>query len=118
MAKTKSFADKAIKYFTSLSPAEKLPAGISIINPYKTIPVKTIVKQFFKKFYSDKRERLFVIGINPGRFGGGLTGISFTDPVALREKCRIENDLGTRKELSSIFIYKVIESISNTEKFF
>jgi hypothetical protein len=59
-----------------------------------------------------------LIGINPGRFGGGLTGISFTDPAALRKHCKIDNNLGTRKELSSIFIYRMIEHFGSLKKFF
>ena len=59
-----------------------------------------------------------MIGINPGRFGGGLTGIAFTDPVALRENCGIENNLGNRKELSSKFIYTVAEIFGGADMFF
>jgi hypothetical protein len=73
---------------------------------------------FFSKYYKDNKERLFVIGINPGRFGGGLTGISFTDPVALRENCGIENNFGFRKELSSEFIYRVADKYGGAKKFF
>ncbi len=58
------------------------------------------------------------MGINPGRFGGGLTGISFTDPVALREYCKIDNNLGNRKELSSEFVYKVINHFGGAKKFY
>jgi hypothetical protein len=118
MAKNKLFADKATKCFTSLSPPQKLPGGISIINPYESNQVKSVIREFFTKFYNDNNERLFVIGINPGRFGGGLTGISFTDPVTLREKCGIENNLSTRKELSSMFIYRVIDVYGGVETFF
>jgi hypothetical protein len=118
MADNITFAEKAIIYFTSINQPKKLPRGIKIINPYNSQKVKGVVKEFFSKFYNDGSERLFVIGINPGRFGGALTGISFTDPVALREKCGIENELGTRKELSSIFIYKVVDRFGGVDKFF
>ncbi len=112
------FSAKAIKYFCNLkTPALKLD-GIDLINPYKNNNVKTAVKRFFTKFYDDDRKRLFVLGINPGRFGGGLTGIAFTDPVALREDCGVENSLGERKELSSKFIYAVIEKFGGTDMFF
>lgn len=74
--------------------------------------------EFFTKYFSDNRKRIFIFGINPGRFGGGLTGISFTDPVALREKCGIENSLGGRKELSSEFVYRVIDAFGGPERFY
>jgi hypothetical protein len=89
-----------------------------VISPYETDDVKEIVKMFYSKYYNDENERLFVIGINPGRFGGGLTGISFTDPVALREYCRIENTFRDRKELSSKFVYTVINQFGGVKKFF
>jgi hypothetical protein len=112
------FSDKAIKYFRNLkTPTVNFP-GIDLINPYDSDDVQAIVKKFYWKYYNDERERLFIIGINPGKFGGGLTGIAFTDPVALREHCGIENNLGTRKELSSKFIYTVLERFGGAEKFF
>ena len=113
-----SFAEKAIKYFNELGPPDFAINGVELINPYESPEVKIVVRKFYKKFYSDDSERIFVFGINPGRFGGGLTGISFTDPVALKGNCGIENDFGKRKELSSKFIYKVIDEFGGTKKFF
>jgi hypothetical protein len=112
------FSVKAIKYFCGLQTPHLNLNGVELINPYENDDVKTVVKKFFKKFYYDDNERLSIIGINPGRFGGGLTGISFTDPVALRENCGIENSLGNRKELSSKFIYIVAEQYGGVYKFF
>lgn len=113
-----SFADKAIKYFNGLKTPELNFNQTELLNPYSSTEVKEIVRKFFRKFYDDDNERIFIIGINPGRFGGGLTGISFTDPVALREQCGIENSLGNQKELSSKFIYSVANKFGSVEKFF
>jgi Domain of unknown function (DUF4918) len=113
-----TFSGRVINYFCSLKSPRIQPAEIELINPYETDEVKEIIKKFYSKFYSDENERLFIIGINPGRFGGGLTGIAFTDPVTLRENCHIENSLGDRKELSSKFIYTVIEKFGGTYVFF
>jgi uracil DNA glycosylase superfamily protein len=104
-----TFADKAIRYFSHLKTPRNIPSEFQIVNPYDNAEVKRIVPLFFNKFYDDSNERLFVLGINHGRFGGGTTGLSFTDPVALREFCGIENSLGTRRELSSRFIYMVVQ---------
>ena len=112
------FSDKAIKYFLNLQRPPQLTKNIEIINPYENKDVELAIKEFYKKFYNDNNKRIFVFGINPGRFGGGLTGIAFTDPVTLREHCGIENNLGTRKELSSKFIYTVVERFDDAEKFF
>jgi hypothetical protein len=113
-----NFSAKATKYFFGLDSSELTMRGVSLLNPYKNDEVKKIVKSFYDKFYNDQSERLFIIGINPGRFGGGLTGIAFTDPVALREHCKIENRLGSRKELSSKFVFSVAENFGGVEKFF
>lgn len=113
-----NFSDKAIKYFLNLKSPEKINFEVKSINPYKSTAVKEVVTEFYNKFYNDNNKRIFIIGINPGRFGGGLTGISFTDPVALREHCDIENDLGTRKELSSKFFYMLVNRLGAPEKFF
>jgi len=113
-----TFAEKATRYFTSLKLPERLPREISIINPYSNKEVNNAVQRFFKKYFDDNENRVFVFGINPGRFGGGLTGISFTDPVALREECGIENDLGDRQELSSKFIYKMIKEYGGVKNFY
>ncbi len=114
----KTFAARAISYFNNLTVLENLLGGIEVMNPYLKYEVKDIVKEFFTKYYNDSNERVFIFGINPGRFGGGLTGISFTDPVALKEECGIENQLSDRKEISSEFVYKAINEFGGTEKFF
>ena len=99
-------------------PPREIPHGISIINPYKYKKINWVIHKFYKKYFDDNNARIFVLGINPGRFGGGITGISFTDPVALSEYCGIENDLGTKKELSSKFIYKMIKEYGGVKRFY
>jgi len=113
-----TFSDKAIQFFLGLNNNFALPHPVRIINPYQVERVQKVVQIFFKKYFDDSNERTFIFGINPGRFGGGLTGICFTDPAALRDYCGIENDLGTKKELSSKFIYKIIELYGGAEKFY
>jgi hypothetical protein len=113
-----SFESRAIKYFTDINPQKFKFKGVELINPYASEDVKNVVNRYFNKFYNDNNKRIFIFGINPGRFGGGLTGISFTDPVALREHCGIENNLGDRKELSSKFIYNVVERFGGAQKLF
>ena len=113
-----SFVNKAINYFFHLKKPPELPAGIEIKNPYNQNQVKILVKEFYSKFFNDENPRLFVLGINPGRFGGGLTGIAFTDPAALREHCGIKNNLGNQKELSSKFVYRMINEFGGVKKFY
>ncbi len=118
-----TFADKAITYYNALAAPTNLPPGVGIMNPYQQPDVQQIVGEFYTKFYSDTNPRVFVLGINPGRFGAGVTGISFTTPQNLRRYCGIENtlrDTGTapRPELSSRFIYQVIEALGGAREFY
>jgi len=113
-----TFADYAIDYFIKLKTPTKLPSGVQILNPYEKDSVKSAVREFYQKFYDDDRKRIYILGINPGRFGGGLTGISFTDPVALKKYCGIDNQLGNKEELSSKFIYQTINRYGGVHKFF
>ncbi len=113
-----TFSDKAINCFLKLREPCALPTGIEIRNPFKENQTKRVVKSFYENFFNDNNSRLFVFGINPGRFGGGLTGIAFTDPVALKEYCGIDNELGSKKELSSKFIYKMIDELGGVKKFY
>lgn len=113
-----TFASKAVKYFCNLKTPNYLLNSVDVINPYELKEIKNLVKYFFYKYYDDYNERIFIVGINPGRFGGGLTGIPFTDPIALKIHCGIDNDLGNRKELSSKFIYRLAEEFGGTKKFF
>ncbi|MFO7525530.1 MAG: DUF4918 family protein [Ignavibacteriaceae bacterium] len=113
-----TLANKAIKYFFGLNTPLKLPGGVGAVNPFDSSEAKKIVGTFYTKYFKDDNKRLFVFGINPGRFGGGITGISFTDPVALREHCGIENNLGNKKELSSKFIYEMIKAFGGVDIFY
>jgi hypothetical protein len=88
------------------------------MNPYAIPEVRRYVERFLRKFFSDNRERVYVFGINPGRFGAGMTGVTFTDPVALERDCGIRNELAKRRELSSEFVYAFIERWGGAAKFY
>ena len=47
-----------------------------------------------------------------------MTGLSFTDPVILREVCGIQNTLGTKRELSAEYVWSVIADYGGAERFF
>lgn len=113
-----TFTDKIVPFFASLKIDTALPEGISVLNPYQDADVMTLLGDYFRRYYNDTSVRIPIIGINPGRHGGGLTGISFTDPVNLELACGIPNSIEKRPELSSTFIYKVIEKYGGVERFF
>jgi hypothetical protein len=107
-----------LHFYRHLRPRFALGEGISIMNPYKDPTAWDLAGRFYGKFYADSRPRTYIFGINPGRFGGGVTGIPFTDPIRLAEKCGIPNDLKRQAELSSQFVYEMIEGYGGVEAFY
>jgi hypothetical protein len=87
------------------------------MDPFQQPAVQQVATAFYTRFFADNAPRLFLFGINPGRFGGGITGIPFTDPWALREKCGIESALVGQRELSSEFIYQMIDRYGGADAF-
>jgi len=88
------------------------------MNPYDAPAVKGYLRAFLDKYFDDDRPRVPILGINAGRFGAGLTGVTFTDPVALADDCGIPNHLPRKRELSSIYIYDMIRHLGGPEKFY
>lgn len=113
-----TFAEKAYRYYSRIRFREPLPRGVSVMNPYRERDVRALLKAFLGKYFSDARERTLVLGINPGRFGAGITGIAFTDPVALEMSCGIPNGLPKKREQSSIFVYELIERWGGPKAFY
>jgi len=114
-----TFADKVIKFYSGIDFKGILPPGVSVLNPYRSNPqIIDIVKLFYKKYYDDNNERYFIIGINPGRFGAGVTGVMFTDTKRLNEICGIKISGIETRELSSEFFYKMIEKYGGADRFY
>ena len=114
-----TFAEKIIAFLKELEFNGKLPEGISIMNPFKENPqVVEIITQFYSTIYNDENKRHIILGINPGRFGAGVTGIPFTDTRRLAEKCGISIDGIQTFEPSSSFVYDMIDAFGGTAEFY
>ncbi len=113
-----TLADQIIRFNHSLKLTIPLPEGISVMNPFENKSVDEISSSFYQKFYDDTKPRKLILGINPGRFGGGVTGIPFTDPVKLQENCGINNNLKKITEPSAGFIYDMIDAFGGTDQFY
>lgn len=107
-----------LDFYRNLRPRFQLPADISVMNPYVDKQTWALASRFYEKFYSDSRPRAFLFGINPGRHGAGITGVPFTDPIRLSGKCDIPNDWKKRAELSSEFVYTVIDAMGGPQAFY
>lgn len=108
---------KILEFFETL-PSLKAPRGIEVLNPYRNAAAWKLVQSFYNKYYSDNNPRTLMLGINPGRFGAGVTGISFTDPIRLETECGILNHLIKKPELSSDFVYRMIHAYGGVKKFY
>jgi hypothetical protein len=111
-------ANRIIEFNDTLIPPLGLPKSVITMNPYTDTLAKHLSQQFYTKYYDDNQSRKVLFGINPGRFGGGITGVPFTDPIRLQSECGIENTLDKRSELSSIFMYEMINAFGGSEKFY
>lgn len=113
-----SFADQILQFITHLDFPVALPKDFEVMNPYKNKEVLRVSEAFYRKFYSDEEKRWMIIGINPGRFGAGVTGVPFSDPIRLQKECDIENDWPKKQELSSVFVYDVIHAFGGLHEFY
>ncbi|MEJ0104118.1 MAG: uracil-DNA glycosylase family protein [Bacteroidota bacterium] len=112
------FTNDIIHFYKKINPPSKLPKGIGVLFPQQQKEVITIVEKFYKKYYSDNNRRTLIFGINPGRFGAGITGINFTAPKQLTENCGIDHPFQMKSELSAEFIYEAIGRYGGVEKFY
>ncbi len=113
-----SIATKLIGYYESISKPEVHTQNVEILYPFGDSLVIEAIRSFYNKYYTDEKKRIMLIGINPGRNGGGVTGIPFTDPIKLTENCGIENEFQKKPELSSDFIYQMIDHLGGPEIFY
>jgi len=114
-----TFAEKVISFNKNLKLDIELPAGIRVMNPFTENPdALEVSSAFYHKFYNDHNKRFLILGINPGRFGAGVTGIPFTDTKRLTEKCGLQINSISTHEPSSVFVYDIIDAYGGVEKFY
>lgn len=118
MASKPSFGDRIADFLLQLNLPIALPADFEVMNPYHDPEVQRVVRSFARAYYSGSAPRCAVWGINPGRFGAGITGLSFTDPYALTHQAGITSTLTGRRELSAEFVWTVVEAFGGPEAFF
>jgi hypothetical protein len=114
----KNWAEHLTAFYKNLEPPKKLPNKIGWLHPQNDPGVPEIVAQFFHKYYSDAHPRRIFLGINPGRFGAGVTGVNFTAPRQLKDHCGIDHPFKNGTELSAEFIYSLIEAFGGVEQFY
>lgn len=114
-----NYSEKIIHFNRNLKLDAELPEGIRAMNPYsENTQAWEASCRFYRKYYNDCHPRKMILGINPGRFGAGVTGIPFTDTRRLEEKCGIEIPGLNTYEPSSVFVYDFIEAFGGVEAFY
>lgn len=115
----KTFGEKVIAFNENLHYSGNLPEGFAVLNPYLENPETMVVMaEFYRKYYLDNRKRKFIVGINPSRYGAGVTGVPFTDTKRLESVCGIRMHSARTHEVSSVFIYDLIEAFGGADKFY
>lgn len=112
------FGTKVERFLTTLAFNVPLPTGFSVLDPYTSDDVRSVLHQFCTTYYTGTQKRLSVWGINPGRLGAGVTGLSFTDPYALTHQLGLNTQIEGRREPSAEFIGRVIDAYGGPHAFY
>lgn len=113
------FADRVIYFNRELVFRGNLPDNFQVINPFIDNPETMVVmSRFYHKYYNDNKQRRLILGINPSRKGAGVTGVPFTDTKRLATVCGIEMKSAHTHEVSSVFVYDMIEAYGGPERFY
>lgn len=116
---SKLFSEKVIAFNDDLFFLDPLPEGFQVLNPFvENQETKVVMRKFYEKFYNDTKERKFIIGINPSRHGAGVTGVPFTDTKRLESVCGIKMETAYTHEVSSVFVYDMIQEYGGPESFY
>lgn len=114
-----SFAQRMKNFNRSLHLNASLPTNVGVLNPFREGELALpCADAFYDKYYNDKEQRWPILGINPGRFGGGLTGVPFTDFKRMQQVCNIDTNGTSSHEPSSEFIYRMIAAMGGTTDFY
>jgi hypothetical protein len=76
--KLETMNKRILAYVNQLEPPVdiELPGtNVHWLHPHQNVETRRCMDIFYSKYYSDSHERILVLGINPGRFGGGTTGM-------------------------------------------
>lgn len=99
----------------------KLPKRIGVLDPFNgeaSGQVRRNVERFHRQYYADERPRMLMLGINPGRFGAGSTGICFTDTKRCQADLGIAVEGLQTHEPSSDFFYRMVRAAGGPQAFY
>jgi hypothetical protein len=113
----RTFGARVYDFYSRLE-SPRVPRGVAVMNPYASPRTRKYARAFLSKYFDDDRARTLILGINPGRFGAGITGVTFVDPIGLARDHGIRHDLAEHPELSATFIALVVERLGGPKEFY
>lgn len=113
-----TFAGRVNDFNRKLKLDIALPDHVAFLNPFRNADTFESASAFYNKYYNDPNNRKLIMGINPGRLGAGSTGVPFTDPKRLTERCGIPFKGRSSHEPSSVFIYELIDAFGGVDTFY
>jgi len=113
-----TWSKNVLEYHFGLNTDLPLPDNVEWLYPFSDPETQKCMREFYTRYFSDSNSRVVLLGINPGRFGAGVTGVPFTDPKKLEEECGVENTFDKRYELSSNFVYDFINALGGPAQFY
>ena len=115
-----TFGEKVIAFHEQLMyTGNPLPKGVRIMNPFiESVEALDNIRLFAKEYLNDNEQRHIILGINPSRFGAGVTGIPFTDTKRLISECKIHYAGKPTHEISSVFMYEMINAFGGVQQFY
>lgn len=113
-----TFSKQILDFYFSLAKDLPLPNGVETIYPFDHAETREVMQTFFHKYYDDTKPRTYLVGINPGRLGSGVTGVGFADAYHLDKYCGIESSFDKRVEISAAFMFEVMRAYGGVEKFY
>lgn len=115
-----TFGEQVLAFNAALRFDAPLPRGVEVMNPFLgSACAQAASAAFYRKYYADHQERRIILGINPGRFGAGITGVPFTDPKRLADACDIHvAACASAHEPSSVFVYEVVRAMGGPAAFY
>jgi hypothetical protein len=113
----RTFGARVYDFYSRLE-SPRVPRGVAVMNPYASPRTRKYARAFLSKYFDDDRARTLILGINPGRFGAGITGVTFVDPIGLARDHGIRHDLAEHPELSATFIALVVELLGGPKEFY
>lgn len=64
-----TFGEQVLAFYRMLRAPSLRGLGVDVMNPYREPEARRCTEAFYTKFFADSGRRVFLIGINPGRFG-------------------------------------------------